>query len=98
MRQNYITCSTNNPNSHNVSNAHNITVQNTYYNSDNDYSENKNNRNKTMTNSNTNSDTNSKIFLSSDNNTERNTVTRDESNTAFDEFINCEGMIACAVE
>ena len=47
-----------------------------------------------MTNSNTNSDTNSNNFLSSDNNTKKNRVTRDEINTVFNEFINNEGMIA----
>ena len=90
--------STNDPNSHNASNAHNTTVQNAEYNPDNADSNNKDNRNRTMTNTNTNSDINSNNFLISDNNTEKNTVTKDESNTVFNDFINNEGMIACAVE
>ena len=73
-------------------------MQNADFNSDNTDSNNKDNRNRTTTNINTNSDTNNKNFLSSDNNIEKNTVTRDESNTSFNAFIKNEVRIACTVE
>ena len=69
MREHYVTCCTNNPNSHNASNALSTTVQNPDYKYDNSDSDNKDNRNKIMRNSNKNSGTNSNNFLSSDNST-----------------------------